>query len=442
MVKITDVIPGSIAEEIDLHPGDTLVAINRQPLHDLVDYVRVTRNAEELHLDVRCSDGSCWEMELEKDAEDDLGVILEHPEPMQCGNSCQFCFVHQLPAGMRRSLYIKDEDYRFSYLYGAYVTLSNVREEEVERIIRDRLSPLYISVHATDETVRAELLGRQQIPPILPMLERLVAAGIELHTQIVLCPQINDGTVLEKTIDDLANLAPGILSLALVPVGLTAHRNRLPRLRLQTADEAERILAVVRRWQKTMLERHKRRFVFAADEFYLRAGAAFPPLADYEDLPQFENGVGMIPLFRHDAEEVLRQPLSNFAGLTADLITGEAFAPELTDFVQRLNDKAGTRLVVHAVRNQFFAGGVSVAGLLTGYDIEASVRHRLSSRILLLPDVLFRDGEDVFLDDMTPEQLGKSLDIDIFPVAANPWGIYHALAALSLEAEEKGIRHG
>src|SRR5512133_1649369 len=238
MVKILAVAPGSIAEELELQAGDALVAINGKPLRDLIDYVLLTRNAEELFLDVLCADGTALELELEKDAEEDLGLEVEHPAPAQCGNDCLFCFVHQLPRGLRTTLYIKDEDYRFSFLYGAYVTLSNIREDEIARILEQHLSPLYVSVHTTDNELRAQLLGRKRIPPILDLLRRLIAGGIEVHTQVVVCPEINDGTGLEQTITDLGELVPGLRSLALVPVGLTGYRDRLPQLRLHTQDEA------------------------------------------------------------------------------------------------------------------------------------------------------------------------------------------------------------
>ena len=204
-------------------------------------------------LDVRRVDGEEWELELDKDAEEELGLEIEHPQPAQCGNNCLFCFVQQLPRGLRPTLYVKDEDYRFSYLYGAYVTLSTIREEEVQRILTDQLSPLYVSVHASDEALRARLLGRKTLPPLFPLLQRLIAGGIEIHTQIVLCPGLNDGAALEKTVADLGALRPGIRSLALVPVGLTGHREHLPQLRTHSRDEARALLAQLAGWQRDFL---------------------------------------------------------------------------------------------------------------------------------------------------------------------------------------------
>lgn len=432
MVKIVAVAPGSIAEELELQPGDALVAINGKPLRDLIDYLLLTKNAEELCLEVLCADGTALEPELEKDAEEDLGLEIEHPAPTQCGNDCLFCFVHQLPRGMRNTLYIKDEDYRFSFLYGAYVTLSNIREEEIVRILEQRLSPLYVSVHTTDAGLRSQLLGRKQIPPILDLLRRLIAGGIEIHTQVVVCPGINDGTGLEQTITDLGELVPGLLSLALVPVGLTGHRDRLPQLRLHTQDEARAILELVRRRQAQFLLKFGRRLVFAADEFYLQGASEFPLLEEYEGLPQYENGVGMIPLFRQEAKQVLEEAQS-LPSFTVDCLTGASFWSELVDFSRKLEVRTGVKIQVHKVENHFFGGHVSVTGLLTGRDIIESLRGRLTGKVLLVPEVVFRDGEEVLLDDVTPEELAEALAVEIFPIAATPWGMLHALEAIATE---------
>lgn len=443
MLTIQSVATGSIAEELDLQPGDHICAINGQPLRDFLDYARLTRHAEELLLDIRRADGEEWELELEKDADEDLGLEIEHPQPAQCGNNCLFCFVQQLPRGLRSTLYVKDEDYRFSYLYGAYITLSTIREEEIERILTDQLSPLYVSVHASDEELRAHLLGRKVLPPLFPILERLIAGGIEIHTQIVVCPGLNDGAALTKTVTDLYSLAPNLRSLALVPVGLTGHREHLPQLRTHLPGEAQTLLAQVAGWQRTFLASGGSRFVFAADEFYLKAGIDFPPLADYESLPQYENGVGMIPLFRSDAEDVLRaaQPLPPF---TIDCLTGASFYPEMVKFAAVLGDKTGVTIVVHQIENRFFGGEVTVTGLLTGSDIVAALQGRLQSSILIIPDVVFRDGEDVLLDNMSPEELGALLRVEIFPVASNPWGIAQALEMIAdeLTAQNGGGLHG
>lgn len=444
MLSILSVAPGSIAEELDLQPGDSILAINGHPLRDFLDYVRLTRHAEELLLDVRRVDGEEWELELDKDAEEELGLEIEHPQPEQCGNNCLFCFVQQLPRGLRSTLYVKDEDYRFSYLYGAYVTLSTIREAEIERILADHLSPLYVSVHASDEELRARLLGRKRLQPLFPLLQRLIAGGIEIHTQIVLCPGLNDGAALEKTVADLGALIPGIRSLALVPVGLTGHRAHLPQLRTHNREEARALLEQVAAWQEKFLAKGEgSRFVFAADELYLKAGVDFPPLEEYESLPQYENGVGMIPLFRADGADVLAAA-QQLPAFTVDCLTGVSFYSEMERFAAALSVRTGVTIFVHRVENRFFGGEVTVTGLLTGSDIVSALQGRLKSPILLVPDVVFRDGEDLFLDNMSPEDLAVTLQVEVFPVAANPWGLSQALEMIAAELSEQSgdVPHG
>lgn len=428
MLQILAVEPGSIGEELELVPGDWLLAINGRPVTDLLD-VQIGAARENLLLEVRRQDGELWDLELEKDAADSLGLVFEHPEPDRCGNNCIFCFVHQLPPQLRPSLYVKDEDYRFSYLYGAYVTLTNISEPAIERILEQRLSPLFVSVHATDEQLRTRLLGRQG-PPILALLQRLCAGGIELHTQIVVCPGINDGDDLERTLADLRPLWPGLRSVAVVPVGLTGYRQRLPQLRPHTRAEAARVLDQVHVWQRRCLADCGSRLVFAADEFYLQAAAPLPELAAYESLPQLENGVGLIALFRDEAEQVLDEavPLPQVA---VSVVTGLSFAAELQAFASRLALATGATIAVHAVRNDFFGGQVTVAGLLTGRDLLAQLRGQDLGQSLLLPEVMLKEGEALFLDDLTPLDLERELGVPVKVVAASPWGLLDALESLA-----------
>jgi putative radical SAM enzyme (TIGR03279 family) len=430
MLEIVGVEAGSIGEALELEPGDCLLAVNGQPVRDLLDY-QLLAAGEELLLEVRKRDGELWDLEVEKERDDALGLQFEHPEPTQCGNNCLFCFVHQLPRGMRRTLYVKDEDYRFSYLYGSYVTLTNIGEAEIERIVAQRLSPLYVSVHATDDQLRARLLGRPA-PPILDLLRRLTAAGIEIHTQVVLCPGINDGAELARTVEDLAVLRPGVLSLAVVPVGLTGYRQRLPQLRPPTAEEARAVLADLHRFQERFLAEGGSRFVFAADELYLKAGVGFPPLETYEELSQLENGVGMIPLFRAEAAEALAEaaPLRVPAVST---FTGESASGDLERFTRQLSERTGTTIHLYPVRNEFFGGYVTVTGLLTGRDVLAQLRGRPLGRALLVPDVVLREGEEIFLDDLSLTDLERELGVAVRKVASTPWGLLEGLEALEEE---------
>ncbi|TRO83811.1 DUF512 domain-containing protein [Desulfuromonas acetexigens] len=424
MLEILSVEPGSIAAELDMEAGDRLVSIAERPVVDLLD-VALADQAEDLHIELLKVNGETWLLEFDKDADEPLGLNVSHPEPEECGNQCLFCFVHQLPRGMRKSLYVKDEDYRFSFLYGAYVTLTNVDEKDILRIIEQRLSPLYVSVHASDEELRRKLLGRQG-PAILPLLRRLVEAGIKLHTQIVLCPGLNDGPALLQTLTDLYALGPNILSLAVVPVGLTGHRRNLPALRLPTVDEARRTLAMIHDFQQQCLYQGGSRFVFAADELYLRAEWPFPPIDDYEELGQLENGVGLIPLFREEAEQVLegvdRLPPGPFS-----VLTGESAAAEVRRFASALEATTGTKIFVHAIRNEFFGGGVTVAGLVTGRDILQQLRGVELGQRLLVPEVMLRDGEDVFLDDLRLEELARELNLPTAKFDSSPWGLIEAL---------------
>lgn len=420
MLEIESVVVGSIGDELDLECGDQLISINGLSIADLIDY-QLYAQGEELVFEVLKKSGEIWELDFERDDDDPLGLEFIHPQPRQCQNHCQFCFVRQLPKGLRSSLYVRDDDYRFSYLYGAYISLTNLGDAEIERIVAQQLSPLYVSVHATDVATRSRLLGRE-LPAVLPLLKRLIDGGIQLHAQVVLCPTINDGAILARTIEELAALHPGILSLAVVPVGLTGHRHELPVLRSVTAAEARQLLDQIHERQVHYLACHGTRFVFGADELYLKAQLDFPPLEAYEALALVENGVGLLPLFRHEAEEVLAQPAS-FHGVQATLITGVSAAALLRSFVERFNRHTGAQLSVQVIQNRFFGGGVTVTGLLAGCDIVEQLSGVDLDSVLLIPDVICREGEDVLLDDMTLVQVAEQLDVEIAKVPASPWGI-------------------
>ena len=440
VLDILAIEPDSIAAELGLCAGDRLLALNGEPVRDLLDYQRLMQ-AEELLVEVERADGELWEIEVAKVADEPLGLRLPHPEPEQCGNNCIFCFVHQLPPGMRRSLYVKDEDYRFSYLYGAYVTLTNLDQPSLQRILTQRLSPLYVSVHATEAQLRERLLGRQG-PPLLDQLQQLVAGGITVHAQVVICPGINDGSELERTFRDLVALArpatelpaqpQGLASLAIVPVGLTGYRQRLPQLRPVTPAEARTLVAWVQARQAECLTALGWRFVYAADELYLNAGVDFPPLAEYEGLPQLENGVGLVARFRAQADEVLAQasPLELPA---VTVITGAASAAEIRSFCAALGSRSGVAIEVVVVQNRFFGGAVSVTGLLTGRDIVEGLGGRQLGAVLLLPDVLLREGTELLLDDLTIGELEQRLDVVIEVFPAEPWGLWDILETLALE---------
>jgi putative radical SAM enzyme (TIGR03279 family) len=430
VLEILAVDPESIAEELELEPGDRILAVNGRPVRDLVD-MEIFGAEEQMLLEIEKASGELWDLEIEKDAGEPLGMHFPHPEPTQCGNNCLFCFVHQLPRGMRGTLYVKDEDYRFSFLYGAYVTLTNIGEEDIARITEQRLSPLYVSVHTTDHQLRQRLLGRSA-PSILELLRRLTAAGICIHTQVVLCPGINDGVDLERTVEDLYALFPMVQSLAVVPVGLTGYRQRLPDLRTPTREEAQETLDLIHRYQERFLGKGGSRFVFAADELYLKAGAPFPPLEEYEELAQIENGVGMVSQFRAQGREALCEatPLRVPA---VSVFTGESFADELELFSRELAIRTTIRIDVHRIRNQFFGGHVTVAGLLTGRDVVAQLQGKIRTKVLLVPDVVLREGDSVFLDDMPVEEIGRQLGVAVKVFGSTPFGLLEALESLEEE---------
>jgi len=438
MIKIGQVMSDSPAEIAGVEPGDQLLAVGTRTIVDIVDYFLALEGQSTLVMLLKRGDAVPFEVQLELEEEEDPGLVPEHPDPTRCGNNCIFCFVHQLPKGLRRTLYVKDEDYRFSWLYGSYVTLANISDADLQRIISDKLSPLYISVHATNEDIRCRLLGKV-VPPILPQLQRLTAAGIELHTQIVLCPEYNDGEVLQQTINDLAAFWPRILSLAVVPLGLTRHRDHLPGLQPVTSTLARRTLDMIEQVQQRQLQKTGSHFVFAADELYLRAGVEFPLLESYEELWQYENGVGMVPLFRSEAEEVLLDANPLDVGKVS-LVTGASFAAELTRFTARLGPRVGVELQVVTVENRFFGPSVTVTGLLTGADILAAFENINPGDAVLLPDVLFNDGDNLLLDDLQLEDLEAQLKIPVLRVSSDPWGILDGLERL--DANEIEILQG
>ena len=430
MLEILTVDPDSIADELGVLPGDRLLAVNGEAVNDLVDYL-IEEPGEFLHIEIERSGGALWTFDLEHDSDEPLGLGLPHPDPKQCGNDCLFCFVHQLPRGMRRTLYVKDEDYRFSYLYGSYVTLTNLSEDDLQRILKKRLSPLYVSVHAADNELRQKLLGKRA-QDVLPLLQRLVGGGIEIHTQVVVCPGINDGEALAFTCRELAALAPGVKSLAIVPVGLTGHRQRLPQLRTHTRHEAGELVEWIEARQAELEEQIGTRFIFAADELYIKAEMDFPDLATYEDLAQIENGIGLVPLFRSQATEVLNvaQPL---VLPPISLVTGVSAASEIKSFAEKLAEKCGLDLRVHVVENHFFNGYVTVTGLLTGQDLLEQLAPDSLGDILMIPDVMLREGEDLFLDDVRISTLAERLKVPVEVVASDPWGVWDMLDTLAME---------
>lgn len=429
-IRIEKVEPESLAEELEIAVGDSLLAINGHPVRDIIDFGYYS-GEEELLLEIEKADGDIWEIELMLEEGEPLGVEFESPKPFSCSNSCLFCFVDQLPKGLRRSLYVKDEDYRLSFLYGNFVTLSSLHRDEVKRICEQRLSPLYISVHATEPDVRSLLLGNSECPPVMDLLEELASSGICMHTQVVLCPGLNDGPHLERTVRDLVALFPQIASLAVVPLGLTRHRESLPELLPVTAEYAAEFLA---KWQPhadDLATQLGSPFLFFADEFYLKAGKPFPPLSDYGDLPQIENGVGMVPLFLDEAETVLDGAETMGQGVVM-VVSGESPYPYLSDFLRALGEKTGVTFQLVPVKNSLFGDTVTVTGLVPGRAVlEAGEAGRFSGAdLIVIPDVMLKEGEGVFIDDVSLTELRNALGIRVEVCDSTPAGLYDAVLRL------------
>ena len=422
---VDKVMPGSIAEELEIEPGDRLLSVNGQPLRDVIDYNYLTGD-DVLDLEVEKADGELWEVEVEREEGEPLGLSFQAPSPARCGNNCVFCFVHQLPKGLRSPLYVKDEDYRLSFLYGNYVTLANIGREDLDRIKEQRLSPLYISVHATEPLLREQMLGKSGILPILEVMQELAQARITMHTQIVLCPALNDGEAFARTVEDLAAMYPMVASLAVVPVGLTGHRKNRPPLTPLTMEFAASFIEEWGAKAQLLEERLGEPFLFLADEFYIKGDVPFPSLESYGDLPQLENGVGMIPLFLSEAEQVLEeaQPLKPER---VTLVTGESPYRYLSDFLKKLSEATVVSLVPVAVRNRLFGPTVTVTGLVSGRDIVTELQGKELGDLVLVPDVMLKEGEGVFLDNLTLDDLELQLGTPVQVVESTPYGIYHAL---------------
>ncbi|MDY0300788.1 MAG: DUF512 domain-containing protein [Trichlorobacter sp.] len=425
---IEAVAADSAASRAGIKPSERLLKINNKPVKDIIDYSYLAAD-DQLVLDIAGIAGDCRQLVLELQPGESAGLSFLPPVPRQCGNNCLFCFVHQLPKGLRKSLYIKDEDYRLSFLHGTYVTLSNLKPAELRRIIKLRLSPLYVSVHTTDPLLREKLLGRQGIPPILEQLRSLAAARIQMHCQIVLCPGLNDGIALEQTVADLAELYPSIQSLAVVPLGLTAHREKLPQL---TAVNRQYAANLLDKWLGQMRKLNRRLgepFLQLADEFFIKAGYPFPPLREYAELPQWENGVGMVAWFLKDAARVIKRAKS-LPQLSATVLTGCSAAAVVQQFVDQLNDKTGAKISLLPVVNHLFGEMVTVTGLVSGKDIVHAFKDKKFDAPLLVPSVMLKDDENIFIDNMSVEQLKQELNTDVRIFEASPSGFYKALTAI------------
>lgn len=422
--EIEAVLPESPAHTAGIAAGDVITSINGRAVGDMIDVMFY--RAEDMNLSVRRKDKPL-QLKLNVREGQNTGLTLKPFRVRTCTNRCVFCFVGQLPKGLRKTLYVKDEDYRMSFLYGNYITLTNLSSHDKRRIVQQRLSPLYLSVHSTDRTIRNTILGNTKAQDVLREIEFFKKNKIRMHCQIVLCPGINDSKELQKTIRDLYKFYPYVSSIAVVPVGLTAHRRSVPKLNPVERDDALRAVEIINAFQRRFRKKHGDSIVYAADELYIKAALEFPSLREYGDLPQVENGVGMTPLFMHHAKKAkIPQVKTGRRFLT---FTGVSFHPYLSRFLEKLR-KSGTTIDALPVENTYFGKTVTVAGLLTGRDVIRSLSEAArKDDIVLVPDVVMKHGDNVFLDDISIRDLEELLGVSAAVIESTPKGLVDAIAA-------------
>jgi putative radical SAM enzyme (TIGR03279 family) len=447
-VIITEVTAGSLGEELELSPSDRIVKVNGRTVRDYLDFRFQTAGETELTFQVKKPNGQTIEIEFDREESEDFGLMFEQIVPRQCANECIFCFCKGNPEDARPSLFVRDEDIRLSFLYGNYTTLSSITEDEMKRIVEQRLSPQYVSVHATDLKTRAYLLGvDEKRADISEKLQRLLDNDIELHAQVVLCPEINDGAILEKTLRDLAAHYPKVVSTAVVPVALTRY-NTDERLTRVTPEFCRRTIKQVEKLQKEFRKTLGTTFAFLGDEIYIKGGVEIPSRRHYGNYPQIEDGVGMVRAFNsrfdkllriadrglriadfdtvvarasknvrinpaamtpRDPQSAIRNPQSRFG----TILTGEMFAPILREKIDEFNAANGTRLNVVAVPNTYFGGDVSVAGLLTGQDYK-KIADQIEGDFVIIPKHTIKSDEPILLDGMSFDALKRGFDVPVY----------------------------
>lgn len=421
---ISKVRKHSLADKAGIQAGEKLCSVNGCAVRDIIDLSFLTTD-DLVELEIENHDGQKRLLQIAKYPDEDLGLEFESAvfdKVRTCYNNCIFCFVDQMIPGMRPSLYVRDDDYRLSFLYGNFITLTNMNDADFDRIIKTHLSPLYISVHATDPQVRCQMMHNRFAGEIMDKMQRLLDAGIQIHTQIVCCPGYNDGAVLQKTFEDLYALHPGILTMAVVPVGLTKHRAHLHPMRTFTPDEAAQVVENVTAWQQQCREETGKSFVYLGDEFYLLAGKELPPSDYYDGFPQLENGIGLTRNFLNEWEQAL-QHLQYAQGTEPAVIpVGESAYKVLQPLLDAFNAQYKTDHRFLSVKNKFFGGHVNVTGLLTGSDILPEIKN--CQRVILPAVVLNQDN--LFLDDMALAQFKKDLNGKV-EIAANAGELLHLL---------------
>ena len=421
-MKICKIEEGSPAARAKLCVGDEIVSIDGHEIHDVIDLKYYTYDA---HLRVRVlrPDGREHTVRIRKEEGEELGIEFEDylmDKARHCANHCVFCFIDQLPKGMRETLYFKDDDVRMSFLMGNYISLTNLTAHDLDRICEMRISPVNVSVHVTDPEARVRMLRNPRAGECLAVMRRLAEHRIQMNCQIVLCPGYNDGVLLEKTLHDLISLFPAVPSVSIVPVGLSDHREGLCPLRPVDAEKAREIIETADRFGEMCLERYGTRVIYCADEFYLKAGVPIPAVDYYEDFPQIENGVGLMASFEDEVREAAAEVPHGAEIVPFSLATGIAAESFMRKMVALLLDSCDNNhecaCPVYAVENRFFGSQITVAGLVTGRDLLETLRGKPLGRRVLIPEVMLKYGERVFLDDMTVDDLSAALGVPVIPV--------------------------
>lgn len=420
-VRITSVEPGSPARRARIHKGDTLISINGNAITDVLDY-RFYMTDEHLEILLCDQEKKLRTVVVEKDEYDDLGLEFETylmDRQMGCKNACIFCFVDQTPPGMRKSLYFKDDDTRMSFLFGNYTTLTNLKEGDIQRIIKMHISPINISIQTMNPALRVQMMKNPFAGESLKFVRMLTEGGIKINTQIVLCPGYNDGEQLEYSLSELAKLGPNVQSIAVVPVGLTRYREKLTPLRGFFQQEAVEVVKTMERWGEYFCKEYGTRTAYASDEFYILAGKDFPPYEFYEDFAQLENGVGMMTLMQHDFAQALKEAQleQSPAAHRCTIATGQLAYPMMQDFAERVQQAfPQVQVQVKKIRNDFWGPTITVAGLITGQDLLAQLEGLDLGSELLIPANMLRHEQDRFLDDLTLEQVQETLGVPALPV--------------------------
>ena len=413
---IKSVLPGSIADELEIESGDKLISINNNEIEDVFDY-HFYVNDEYLTLLIEKKNGEEWELEIEKDYEEDLGIEFEQglmDEYRSCRNKCMFCFIDQMPKGMRETLYFKDDDSRLSFLQGNYVTLTNMSDKDIDRIVRYHLEPINISFQTTNPELRCKMLHNRFAGEALKKVDILYEGGIQMNGQIVLCKGENDGEELERTIRDLKKYVPQLQSVSVVPVGLTKYRDGLYPLEPFDKEDAKKVLATIHKWQKELYKEFGLHVIHASDEWYILAGEEVPEEERYDGYLQLENGVGMLRLLENEFEEAYALLSGDEKVREVSLATGYLPYPYIQKMAQRLEEKyVNTQIHVYPIRNDFFGEMITVSGLITGQDLKTQLKDRKLGDRLLLPCNMLRSQEDVFLDDVSVSELSQALQVEI-----------------------------